>query len=395
MSLERKAMYNIVIAGKSGVGKTSLLNYLFGSNAGLTGVGKPVTERGFHATSFMIKDLPVTIFDTWGIEINKAEQWKDILEKELSKRGVDKSPEVWFHTIIYCVQVGGSRIEDFEIGFIKEFIERKYKVIVLLTKADQGGKKDIEELTHVLHKEISDEIKIVPLCSVNDVRLDGSKIKAFGRTDIFECIHKDFWNSIKLRLPERCVAVLICLIDESMTSIMSNAKIARFNFASRHVTNDLIKREFEKLRTDLEGKNGLIVKTVIEEVKRTMNLYGLFSKAIATVIQGESLDIDFSLKENIFELHKYDYWDLLDRFFNFDNLDFGLDIWWDEIKDMWALISGDDSAWRREVKREIESSGSNIKERLKSVKPKIEELVEILRSGDNFDKNVFAFIGRK
>ncbi len=145
MDIKKKSKYNIVIAGKCGVGKTSLLNYLFGDIAGKTGVGKPVTTTGFHSTNFMIEDLPVTIFDSWGIEIDKAVQWQNVLNEELSRRGVDKSPEEWFHTVFYCIQVGGARIEDFEISLIQEFINSKYKVIILLTKADQESYYSVDK----------------------------------------------------------------------------------------------------------------------------------------------------------------------------------------------------------------------------------------------------------
>ena len=41
-----KIKTNILIAGKSGVGKSSLLNYIFGEEVAETGAGKPVTAEG-------------------------------------------------------------------------------------------------------------------------------------------------------------------------------------------------------------------------------------------------------------------------------------------------------------------------------------------------------------
>ena len=43
-----KIKTNILIAGKSGVGKSSLLNYIFGEEVAETGAGKPVTAEGLH-----------------------------------------------------------------------------------------------------------------------------------------------------------------------------------------------------------------------------------------------------------------------------------------------------------------------------------------------------------
>lgn len=45
---------NIAIVGKSGIGKSTLLNYLFGKEVAKTGTGEPVTKQGFHFFSDII-----------------------------------------------------------------------------------------------------------------------------------------------------------------------------------------------------------------------------------------------------------------------------------------------------------------------------------------------------
>ncbi len=380
MDIKKNSRYNIVISGKSGAGKTSLLNYLFGDIKGKTGVGKPVTTTGFHPTNFMIEDLPVTIFDSWGIEINKAEQWKNVLNEELSRRGVDKSPEEWFHTVFYCVQVGGARIEDFEINLIKEFINSKYKVIILLTKADQGGKKDLSELEKVLNEEIKEKVSVIPLCSVDDERLDGTRIESFGKQKILNSIYEHFWDSISLRLPDRCETVVWEDIDKALDSITNIAISARRNGRSATQINEIIERQFSNLIQELSGKNGIIVQKVTNEITRTMKLYGLFSKAIATEAKGIDIDFEFSIENNIRKFNEYNWIDLVGRLFDWSNLDIGFDYWWDEIKDVFALIRKDDSAWKREVKNKIQGSGYELRKELKAIKPNVQKIIEEIKN---------------
>ncbi|MGK7896569.1 MAG: GTPase [Xenococcus sp. (in: cyanobacteria)] len=383
MESKRTSRYNIVIAGKSGVGKTSLLNYLFDTKAGKTGVGKPITTTGFHPTHFMIGALPVTIFDSWGIEVNKAAEWKHVLDEELSKRGVDKSPEEWFHTIFYCVQVGGSRIEDFEVDLIKGFIDSEYKVIVLLTKADQGVKNDLSELERVLKEEIKTEISVIPVCSVDDERLDGTKIKSFGRRKVFDSVYVDFWNSISMRLPARCESVIFEYIDKSLKNIEDIAVSKRNNYCSTNEINKIIESSFSMLVKALSGKNGVVVKKVTYEIKRTMKLYGLFSKAIATEVYDKDISFDFSVAKDIRKLNNYNWLDLVVRILDIDNLSISFNYWWSNIKDVYALITLDDSAWNKEVRRKIKGSGYELKRKLKVVKPRVKQIIEDIKNPKN------------
>ncbi len=43
-ALKRRGMANILIAGKTGVGKSTLINSIFQGNLAETGQGKPVTQ---------------------------------------------------------------------------------------------------------------------------------------------------------------------------------------------------------------------------------------------------------------------------------------------------------------------------------------------------------------
>ena len=104
--------YNIAIIGQTGVGKSSLINYLFGSEVAKSGIGRPVTTNGFHEINHKIKDMSVKIYDSWGLEVGKEEQWLKELNTELKKRGIDKPASDWFHSIFYCIAASGGRIQD-------------------------------------------------------------------------------------------------------------------------------------------------------------------------------------------------------------------------------------------------------------------------------------------
>lgn len=55
---------NIMIVGKTGVGKSTLLNSLFGENLALTGSGEPITEKSISLRR-RASQFPSTIPLAW------------------------------------------------------------------------------------------------------------------------------------------------------------------------------------------------------------------------------------------------------------------------------------------------------------------------------------------
>lgn len=62
---------NIIVAGKTGVGKSTLINAVFKDKLAETGMGKPVTT---HMRKITKKGVPLAIFDTRGFELGKEVQ---------------------------------------------------------------------------------------------------------------------------------------------------------------------------------------------------------------------------------------------------------------------------------------------------------------------------------
>ena len=170
MSNNDELTLNLLILGQTGTGKSSLVNALVGDDVEKTSIGKPETpkerkneageiERGIYPHSHEIDGKKVVIYDSWGLEVDKATEWEDIIEEELKKRSEDKDIKDWFHSVTYCIQAGGYKIQDFDIKMIKLFMDKKYNVIVALTKAGQIGKAKREKFIKEIEKAI--KIKII------------------------------------------------------------------------------------------------------------------------------------------------------------------------------------------------------------------------------------------
>jgi predicted GTPase len=130
---------NILVLGHTGSGKSTMINYLYGSEVLQKGTGRPVTKKGdftpIQIPSPLKAGLTLTILDSWGLESNKADEWKDHIKEKLK--------ETWSYTemiycVIYCLAYSNDRIQDFEIEILKELLQKGYKIVIALTMADDG-----------------------------------------------------------------------------------------------------------------------------------------------------------------------------------------------------------------------------------------------------------------
>ena len=150
--LDDELKLNLLILGQTGVGKSSLLNALAGKKLFKTADDKeggekvkPTTPAEIFLEPVEIDGKKVNIYDSWGIERDKAEDWKKLIDNKLKERSIDKDIKDWFHSVTFCIGAGKDGIEPFEKEIIKKFLNEKYNVIVALTQADYMALEDKEE----------------------------------------------------------------------------------------------------------------------------------------------------------------------------------------------------------------------------------------------------------
>ena len=143
---------NIILAGNTGVGKTSLINTIlkYSKDECLkTAIGRPCTmEEPKYYESNKIPLLRLA--DTRGIEKAnyKIEELKKSIDKFIKGKLEEGNPDFFVHCIWYCI--GGTRLEQIEIDTLN-YISKLYKfnplpiIIVYIQKVSDQKMNEMEE----------------------------------------------------------------------------------------------------------------------------------------------------------------------------------------------------------------------------------------------------------
>ena len=135
---------NVLIAGRTGVGKSTLINEVFQGRLAETGQGKPITRETRRLTK---KGIPLAIYDTRGLELKEYRQIIDELVEFVSAQAQETDVNRHVHVAWLCVSEDGRRVEEAEVELHRRLAEFM-PVLGVITKAraDQGFRAEVQRL---------------------------------------------------------------------------------------------------------------------------------------------------------------------------------------------------------------------------------------------------------
>lgn len=137
---------NILIMGGTGVGKSSLINTIFGKNVAQAATGKPVTQE---LKKYESDNLPIIFYDTKGYEIGngKEDEFINNVVATVEKSMAGSDP---IHIVWYCIQASGHRFTDFDKAAIQKLMASKVPLAVVLTKSETISEEDAKKFKQTI-----------------------------------------------------------------------------------------------------------------------------------------------------------------------------------------------------------------------------------------------------
>lgn len=231
---------NIMVAGITGTGKSTLLNAVFGADVAETGKGRPVTD---HIDEYKSDSVPIHIWDTVGLELDSAKTKESIdsIKEIIASKADSEDHFDHVHAIWYCINSGSNRYQGAELEFIKSLHSIGVPFIIVLTQCI-GDPEEINRFEAQI-REINNsmgmtDIDIVQVCA-QEYKLRGFTIEAFGLDNLVQTtINKvpDFikgsfiaaQNVSKAQKREYCGEIIVKYVDAAIEGFWDKVPIVNF-----------------------------------------------------------------------------------------------------------------------------------------------------------------------
>ena len=168
---------NVLIAGRTGVGKSTLINSVFHGRMATTGHGEPVTRT---ARLIRKEGVPLGIWDTRGLEMADFQETLDELNQLVREQARDPDPEHHIHVAWLCIHEDGRRVQDAERDLCRT-LSARMPVLGIITKArsDEGFRAEVQRL-------LPEARNVVRVRAIAETLDDGHTLEPMGLDDLIE-----------------------------------------------------------------------------------------------------------------------------------------------------------------------------------------------------------------
>ena len=201
--------FNILLLGKTGVGKSTLINGIFdySENEGAkTGEGQPITQKFDEYTSDKRKGL--RLIDSKGIEMgdNNINAVLNSAKQLIEQKAVEGNPDKLIHCIWYCFKSDILRFENIEKEtlslLMNQYEDNQLPIIIVITQNYDDN--NTEKMLDYIKKEfqiLKREMTIMPVVAKNYIQVNKKREFIIEKDGIEELLKISLEKSQKAILP--------------------------------------------------------------------------------------------------------------------------------------------------------------------------------------------------
>ncbi len=127
----RLQRFNLAVLGATGVGKSTLVNAVFGEDVARTGIGEPVTKG---VNFYLNRAQTLGLYDSEGAEsFSDLEAFVDTFKKIYDER-LRQDPTSAIHGVWFCVRAGDRRFDERQASVVRRLAGMGLPVCLVVTQ---------------------------------------------------------------------------------------------------------------------------------------------------------------------------------------------------------------------------------------------------------------------